>query len=78
MTEIEKLRALLPHWIEHNVQHASEFERWADTAGEAGHLVAADQIRQAAHEMQQANQRLQQALDTLGGPVSLEMHHHEH
>jgi hypothetical protein len=78
MTEIEKLRALLPHWIEHNAQHASEFERWADTADQAGHSVAAEQIRQATQQVQQANDKLQKALDMLGGPVPLETHHHGH
>lgn len=78
MTEIEKLRALLPHWIEHNRDHAVEFGRWADTAEEAGHQVAADLIRQAIQSAQQANDDLKKALDTLGGPVSLEAHDHAH
>jgi len=25
MDEVEKLRVLLPHWIEHNSEHAEEF-----------------------------------------------------
>jgi hypothetical protein len=78
MTEIEKLRALLPHWIEHNDEHAAEFERWAETAASAGHGKAAEWIRSAAQQMAQSNLSLQQALDELGGPVSLEGHHHTH
>ena len=78
MTEIEKLRALLPHWIEHNRDHAGEFGRWAGTAEEAGHQAAADLIRQAMQSVQQANDELEQALDALGGPVSLEGHGHAH
>ena len=54
MTEIEKLRALLPHWIEHNRDHAVDFGRWADTAAQAGHQAAADLIRQAMQGIQQA------------------------
>jgi hypothetical protein len=76
MTEIEKLRALLPHWIEHNHDHALEFGRWASTAEEAGHQVAADLIRQAIQRVQQANDDLEKALATLGGPVSIEAHDH--
>ena len=48
MTDIEKLRVLLPHWIEHNEEHATEFGRWAKTASSAGHGHAADMIRSAA------------------------------
>jgi hypothetical protein len=36
MDETEKLRVLLPHWIEHNGEHADEFRRYAPRAGVAG------------------------------------------
>lgn len=78
MTEIEKLRALLPHWIEHNHEHALEFERWAGTAEEADHKAAAALMRQAMQGIAQANKDLQEALDALGGPVALEAHPHAH
>jgi len=78
MTDIEKLRALLPHWIEHNQEHAAEFGRWADKANAAGHPEAADAIRRAAQEMSQSNEKLQAALDNLGGPIEVEHHHHHH
>ena len=76
MNEIEKLRALLPHWIEHNRDHVSDFGRWADTAEQAGHQAAADSIRRAMQSAQRANDDLEKALDALGGPVSLEAHDH--
>ena len=78
MTDVEKLRALLPHWMEHNVEHAAEFERWAETAASAAHEEAAELIRLAARQMEQASVTLHQALDELGGPVSLEAHQHTH
>jgi hypothetical protein len=78
MTDIEKLRALLPHWMEHNKEHAAEFERWAETAASAAQGEAAELIRLAARNMAQAGVALQRALDELGGPVSLEGHHHTH
>ena len=78
MTDIEKLRALLPHWIEHNEEHAAEFERWAEMAASAAHEKAAELIRSAARQMEQASATLQRALDELGGPVSLEAHQHTH
>jgi hypothetical protein len=78
MTDLEKLRALLPHWMEHNDEHAAEYERWAETAVSAGKSEAAEYIRSAAEQMAQAGLALQQALDELGGPVSLETHPHAH
>ena len=30
MNEIEKLRVLIPHWVEHNNEHAQEFRDWAE------------------------------------------------
>jgi hypothetical protein len=43
MDEIEKLRVLLPHWIEHNGEHAGEFREYAGRAGgvQEGLLAAA-------------------------------------
>lgn len=73
MNDIDKLRTLLPHWLEHNQEHAAEFGNWADKASLAGQEAAAQQIRQAAQAMQQANGALQSALADLGGAL-----HHSH
>ncbi|MFN2147848.1 MAG: hypothetical protein ACK2T2_05605 [Anaerolineales bacterium] len=59
----EKLRMLLPHWIEHNQEHASEFRDWAGRVGRAGEPILA-----AADFLDQANHSLQQALERFGGP----------
>jgi len=65
----------LPHWIEHNAEHAAEFRRWAELGGEA----AAD-INAAAAQMEAANEALANALEKLGGPAghSHSPHHHSH
>jgi hypothetical protein len=69
MKEIEKLRVLLSHWIEHNQEHADEFRRWADKAGDAAPDVLA-----AAERMGQVNQALAAALEKLGGEIAHEEH----
>lgn len=66
MNDMEKLRALLPHWLEHNQEHAGEFATWAGRASAAGQEAAAQEIRRAAEAMQQANEALQAALVALG------------
>ena len=64
MDEVEKLRVLLPHWIEHNGEHAAEFRGWAGRAGRAH-----DALLDAAQLLEQANTRLDEALKLLGGPL---------
>jgi len=46
MNELDKLRVLIPHWIEHNREHAEEFRRWAEQAGDvsADILAAAEAL----------------------------------
>jgi uncharacterized protein YukE len=68
MNELEKLRVLIPHWIEHNEEHAEEFRRWAKKAGDAS-----NEILKAVQEMAQVNAALSSALEKLGGSM-----HHEH
>ena len=70
MTETDKLRVLLQHWIEHNDEHAREFLRWSDKAG-----PAAAAVRGAAEKMKAVNMELSSALDLLGGPAE---HPHSH
>ncbi|MGD8968394.1 MAG: hypothetical protein PVI07_12860 [Anaerolineae bacterium] len=79
MSEVDKLRVLLPHWIAHNGEHAAEFREWAQRAG-----TAEDDIVAAAELVEDANARLERALEQLGGPLERghphphpHTHHHE-
>jgi hypothetical protein len=70
MKEIEKLRVLIPHWIEHNEEHANEFRRWAQKSGDiSGSIIA------AADSITQANEYLDAALEKLGGPLEYQPEH---
>jgi hypothetical protein len=64
-SDLEKLRVLLPHWIEHHAEHAGEFRTWADRGGKA----ARKQILEAARYVELAKQALEKALEQLGGPL---------
>lgn len=70
-SEVDKLRILLPHWIEHNMEHATEFRRWAGVADEAG-----EDIHAAAEQMEGANRALKSALERLGGALEGGHNHH--
>jgi antirestriction protein ArdC len=69
----DKLRTLLHHWIEHNAEHAADFRRWAEVAGEAK-----SDIEAAAAQMEAANEALAAALAKLGGSMGYHDHHHSH
>lgn len=68
MKETDKLRVLIPHWIEHNGEHAGEFRTWAERAGPARQALL-----DAARLVAEANARLEEALVRLGGPLE----HHQ-
>ncbi len=70
MDERQKLRILIPHWIEHNQEHADEFVRFMESAGDA-----ANDLRQAAEQMASVNHALAHALEKLGGALAHEHHH---
>ena len=40
-TDIDKLRMLIPHWIEHNEGHAAEFRKWATKLDQVDDILAA-------------------------------------
>jgi hypothetical protein len=66
-TDQDKLRALLPHWIEHNAEHAAEFRNWAEKARAIGREDVAEEIDLAAKELGWVNEALSAALDKLDG-----------
>ncbi len=65
MDDLKKLAVLLPHWSEHNAEHAEEFREWAQRAEAAGQPTAAQHIREAAAALEQANQALAAAIRSL-------------
>ena len=73
MDDLEKLRVLLPHWVEHNGEHAGEFRTWAERAGPAQALLL-----EAARLMDAANAQLEAAVEALGGPLEHAHTHHDH
>ena len=66
-SEQDKLRVLLPHWIEHNAEHATEFRRWAEGIRAAGQEEVAEELELAAQELGRVNEALGTALLKLSG-----------
>jgi hypothetical protein len=65
--DLAKLRILLPHWIEHNEEHAASFQEWAGKARETGLETVARQIEEAVERMAACNEALAAALKALEG-----------
>jgi len=74
-----KLSVLLPHWIEHNADHAQSFYSWAEQARAAGAEHLADHIEEAACKIEAANRDLEGAIEHVGATTSGHDHlHHDH
>jgi len=75
MKNLEKIRVLLPHWLEHNQGHKAEFLQWADNlAAESPEIEK--MLRAAAESLQNTEHILQHALKQAGGPLAAPGHSH--
>jgi thioredoxin 1 len=63
--ERSRLKAILSSWIEHNRKDAERFGKLEGKAGELSTDPAFEEIRQAAKEIDDLNQRLSRLLDEL-------------
>lgn len=78
MDNVEKLRVLLQHWIDHNKGHVEEFEKWRGAMSEDGKDSIAGHIGEAVAKMETVNEQLKKALDDAGGPADQGEHGHHH
>lgn len=81
MENVDKLRVLLQHWIDHNKGHAEEFAKWQNRMTDDAKGVIADHIGEAIKTMEKANDHLARALHDAGGPKEgdgSDGHHHHH
>ena len=77
MKELDKLRVLLPHWIEHNQSHIAEFAKWRELAASEGSIASVG-LAEAVAAMTRADAALGEVLSQLGGPLPAPGHHHDH
>lgn len=78
MTDLATLRALLPHWIEHNAEHAAEFQKWVERMRTLEQEHIAEHLAMAITKMEAANRDLQGALAHLDGLPDTLNHDHTH
>lgn len=65
LSERDKLRKMIEHWIEHNVEHAQSFEQWAERARDMGESEVSELLRRATRDMIQVNGSFDKALTLL-------------
>ena len=63
--EIEKLRHLLPHWLEHSKEHTAKYEEWAEKVGDFPEL--AEKLRKAVEKFREGEMYLEEAIKLLEG-----------
>ncbi len=78
MEHLEKLRVLLPHWLEHNHGHIHECQKWAEQTRAAGEKTVADALDTVIQSMNLVNADLEKALLAAGGKDPHHEHHHHH
>lgn len=78
LSDMEKLRVLLSHWLHHNEGHGKEYSQWAAVARQAGHAATAEYIEKAVKLLAEADAAFEKALESVGGPDTTHHHHHHH
>ncbi|GAB4390676.1 MAG: hypothetical protein Kow0025_24340 [Thermodesulfovibrionales bacterium] len=61
MDEMAKLKHLIGHWVEHNVEHAATYNEWAARAEAGGNARASEILRKIASETEKLNRLFEEA-----------------
>jgi hypothetical protein len=65
MTELEKLKHLLKHWIEHNDAHIKTYSEWASKAEALGEKELSDILNQITADSKKLNELFNRALEII-------------
>lgn len=65
MTDLEKLKHLLKHWMEHNEAHVNTYSEWALKAESSGGKELSDILRQIADESKKLEVLFKKALESI-------------
>ncbi len=65
MTELEKLKHLLKHWIEHNDAHIKNYGEWAAKTDSLGEKELSEILGQIAEESRKLNDLFSRASELI-------------
>jgi hypothetical protein len=58
MDELEKLKMLLYHWMEHNKKHAQTYREWAERASPLDNRELSEILRKLTNKTEKLNRLL--------------------
>jgi hypothetical protein len=65
MTDLDKLRHLLKHWMEHNDAHVNTYDEWARKTEAMGEKDLSEILKQITRESRKLNNLFQRALESI-------------
>ena len=65
MTELEKLKHLLKHWMEHNDAHVNTYTEWAEKAEALKRKDISDILKQIVQDSNKLNELFKKAEDAI-------------
>ncbi|GBE06463.1 hypothetical protein BMS3Abin10_02113 [bacterium BMS3Abin10] len=65
MTELEKLKHLIKHWMEHNDAHVKTYSEWASKAESLGEKELSGVLKQIAEESGKLEALFKKALENI-------------
>jgi hypothetical protein len=78
MNDMEKLRVILPHWIEHNKNHEKEFNKWLAIISSGNETEVAALLKKAVSSLQDIDTVLSQISDKIGALKGENSQDHTH
>lgn len=65
MNDLEKIRHLIEHWIEHNKAHVETYHGWASRTAALGQNELSDVLTQIVHESEKLEILFHKALQSI-------------
>lgn len=62
MDELEKLKRLLHHWLEHNNEHVQLYRDWAEKASPLDNRELSEILRRLSNETEKLNRLFEEAI----------------
>ena len=62
MDELEKLKKLIPHWMEHNDEHAETYQSWAEKMSSLGMKELSEILMKLHQESKKLRELFEEAM----------------
>jgi hypothetical protein len=62
MDEIEKLKRLIPHWMEHNDEHAETYQNWSEKVFSLGMKELSEILKKLYQESKKLRELFEEAM----------------